>query len=36
VKQYIAAGIDELTIVPYGVSKKTTLENFAREVMEKL
>ena len=27
VKQYIAAGIDELTIVPCGVSKKTTLES---------
>ena len=36
VKQYIAAGIDELTIVPCGVSKQATLESFAREVMEKL
>ena len=36
VKQYIAAGIDELTIVPCGVSKQATLESFAREVMEKI
>ena len=36
VKQYVAAGIDELTIVPCGVSKQATLESFAREVMEKL
>ena len=36
VKRYIAAGIDELTIVPCGVSKQATLESFARKVMEKL
>ena len=36
VREYIAAGIDELTIIPCGRSKQTTLESFAREVMEKI
>jgi alkanesulfonate monooxygenase SsuD/methylene tetrahydromethanopterin reductase-like flavin-dependent oxidoreductase (luciferase family) len=36
VRQYIAAGIDELTVVPCGESKEATLESFARNVMEKL
>jgi alkanesulfonate monooxygenase SsuD/methylene tetrahydromethanopterin reductase-like flavin-dependent oxidoreductase (luciferase family) len=36
VKAYIAAGIDELTIVPCGESKPATLESFARNVMAKL
>lgn len=36
VKEYIAAGIDELTLVPCGESKPATLESFARNVMEKL
>jgi alkanesulfonate monooxygenase SsuD/methylene tetrahydromethanopterin reductase-like flavin-dependent oxidoreductase (luciferase family) len=36
VQQYIAAGIDELTIVPCGESKPATLEHFARKVMEQL
>jgi 5,10-methylenetetrahydromethanopterin reductase len=36
VHQYIAAGIDELTIVPCGESKPATLERFARDVMEQL
>jgi 5,10-methylenetetrahydromethanopterin reductase len=36
VKQYIAAGIDELTIVACGRSKLATLINFQREVMEKI
>jgi 5,10-methylenetetrahydromethanopterin reductase len=36
VRQFIAAGIDELTIAPCGESKKAGLESFAREVMEKL
>jgi alkanesulfonate monooxygenase SsuD/methylene tetrahydromethanopterin reductase-like flavin-dependent oxidoreductase (luciferase family) len=36
VRQFIAAGIDELTIAPCGASKQTTLEIFARQIMEKL
>jgi len=32
----LAAGVDELTIIPCGASKQATLETFAREVMEKL
>jgi hypothetical protein len=36
VRQFIAAGIDELTIAPCGRSKKTTLEIFARQIIEKL
>ena len=36
VKDYIAAGINELTIIPCGPSKQATLESFAREVLEKL
>lgn len=36
VQKFIAAGIDELTIVPCGDSKQMTLESFARNVMEKL
>ena len=36
VRQFIAAGIDELTIAPCGASKKHLLESFARNVMEKL
>ncbi|HTN73501.1 MAG TPA: LLM class flavin-dependent oxidoreductase [Methylomirabilota bacterium] len=36
VREFIAAGIDELTIVPCGEPKKATLESFARDVMEKL
>jgi len=36
VEEYIAAGINELTIIPCGASKQATLEAFAREVMEQL
>jgi 5,10-methylenetetrahydromethanopterin reductase len=36
VRGYIAMGIDELTIVPCGTSKRATLERFAREVIEKI
>ena len=36
VRQFIAAGIDELTIAPCGESKKYLLESFARNVMDKL
>ncbi len=36
VRQFIAAGIDELTIAPCGESKKATLECFARKVMAKI
>jgi len=36
VQDYIAAGIDELTIIPCGPSKQATLERFARDVLEKL
>jgi alkanesulfonate monooxygenase SsuD/methylene tetrahydromethanopterin reductase-like flavin-dependent oxidoreductase (luciferase family) len=36
VKQYIDAGIDELTVVPCGQPKLETLINFQREVMEKI
>ena len=36
VRQFIAAGIDELTIAPCGESKKAALESFAREVMAKI
>ena len=36
VNQFIAAGIDELTIVPCGESKPATLQSFARNVIEKL
>jgi alkanesulfonate monooxygenase SsuD/methylene tetrahydromethanopterin reductase-like flavin-dependent oxidoreductase (luciferase family) len=36
VNQFIAAGIDELTIVPCGQSKPATLQSFARNVIEKL
>jgi 5,10-methylenetetrahydromethanopterin reductase len=36
VKQYVAAGIDEITIIPCGPSKLATLINFQREVMEKI
>ena len=33
VRQFIAAGIDELTIAPCGASKQTTLEVFARLIL---
>ena len=36
VREYIDAGIDELTIVPCGESKKAALESFARNVMAKI
>jgi 5,10-methylenetetrahydromethanopterin reductase len=36
VREFIAAGIDELTIAPCGDSKKATLASFAHEVMDKL
>lgn len=36
VREFIAAGIDELTIVPCGESKKYLLESFAGNVMERL
>ncbi len=36
VRRIVAAGVDELTIIPCGASKQTTLETFAREVMEQL
>jgi 5,10-methylenetetrahydromethanopterin reductase len=36
VRRILAAGVDELTIIPCGASKQATLETFAREVMEKL
>ncbi len=36
VKAYIAAGIDELTIIPCGPSKQATLERFAREVVKNI
>jgi 5,10-methylenetetrahydromethanopterin reductase len=36
VQRILASGTDELTIIPCGTSKQTTLETFAREVMEKL
>lgn len=36
VRDYIGAGIDELTIIPCGASKQATLESFARQVMAKL
>jgi 5,10-methylenetetrahydromethanopterin reductase len=36
VRRILAADVDELTIIPCGESKQTTLETFAREVMEKL
>jgi alkanesulfonate monooxygenase SsuD/methylene tetrahydromethanopterin reductase-like flavin-dependent oxidoreductase (luciferase family) len=36
VRQFIDAGIDELTITPCGESKKYLLESFAREVMAKI
>lgn len=36
VREFIASGIDEFTIVPCGESKKATLESFARNVMKKL
>ena len=36
VRQFIAAGIDELTIAPCGESKKAALEAFAHDVMAKI
>jgi 5,10-methylenetetrahydromethanopterin reductase len=36
VGRILAAGVDELTIIPCGPSKQATVETFAREVMEKL
>ncbi len=36
VQEFLAAGIDELTIIPCGPSKKDTLENFACEVLAKI
>ena len=36
VREFIAAGIDEFTIVPCGESKQATLTSFAHEVMDKL
>ncbi len=36
VQRIVAAGVDELTIIPCGASKQATLETFAREVIEKL
>ena len=36
VNKILAAGPDELTIIPCGASKQATLETFAREVIEKL
>src|SRR5207248_153775 len=36
VMSFIAAGIDELTIIPCGSSKHNVLAAFARNVMEKL
>jgi 5,10-methylenetetrahydromethanopterin reductase len=36
VRRILAAGVDELTIIPCGPSKQATVETFAREVMEKL
>lgn len=36
VQEFLAAGIDELTIIPCGPSKQTTLESFARDIMDKI
>jgi 5,10-methylenetetrahydromethanopterin reductase len=36
VKEIIAAGVDELTIIPCGPSRQNVLEAFARHVMEQL
>ncbi len=36
VQEFLAAGIDELTIIPCGPSKQTTLESFARDIMVKI
>jgi len=36
VQELLAAGIDELTIIPCGPSKQTTLESFARDIMDKI
>ncbi|MGZ9187632.1 MAG: LLM class flavin-dependent oxidoreductase [Candidatus Binatia bacterium] len=36
VQEFLAAGIDELTIIPCGPSKQTTLERFARDIMDKI
>lgn len=36
VRRILAAGVDELTIIPCGQSRQATLEIFAREVVEKL
>lgn len=35
-RRIVAAGVDELTIIPCGAKKQATLEAFVREVMEKL
>ena len=36
VQEFAAAGIDELTIIPCGPSKTTTLESFARDILNKI
>lgn len=36
VREFIAAGIDELTIIPCGRSRQAVIETFAREVMARL
>lgn len=36
VQEFLAAGIDELTIIPCGPSKQTILESFARDIMDKI
>jgi alkanesulfonate monooxygenase SsuD/methylene tetrahydromethanopterin reductase-like flavin-dependent oxidoreductase (luciferase family) len=36
VRQFIAAGIDELTIIPCGNSRRKVIETFARDVMARL
>ena len=36
VQEFVAAGIDELTIIPCGPSKQTTLERFAHDVMDEI
>ena len=36
VQEFVATGIDELTIIPCGPSKQTTLEHFARDVMNRI
>jgi alkanesulfonate monooxygenase SsuD/methylene tetrahydromethanopterin reductase-like flavin-dependent oxidoreductase (luciferase family) len=35
VREFIAAGIDELTIIPCGSSRREVIETFAREVITK-